>query len=138
MDYRDRSAFGYGTHLFADYKRMVLVDELEESEEFEERNLGEIPAKFEVCPTCEGRGTHVNPAIDSHGISSDEFYEDFEFCDAYMKGVYDVPCYECQGKRVVLVPDISENDPRMQEIIRRERDHYNYISEVEAERRRGC
>ncbi len=38
-----------------------------------------VPIKKEVCPVCEGHGIHVNPAIDSHGISSEEFWDDPDF-----------------------------------------------------------
>lgn len=66
-----------------------------------------LKAKFEVCPTCEGKGSHVNPSIDSHGLSAEDFAEDPDFREDYMNGTYDVPCAECGGKRVVMVPDES-------------------------------
>lgn len=65
----------------------------------------DIPTCFEVCPRCEGRGTHTNPAIDGHGISAEEMHEDPDFAEDYMRGVYDVQCYECDGLRVVEMPD---------------------------------
>jgi hypothetical protein len=68
----------------------------------------DLPAKFEVCPTCEGKGSHVNPSIDSHGISREEFDADPEFEEAYFAGRYDVTCHECKGQRVVLVVDESK------------------------------
>jgi hypothetical protein len=61
--------------------------------------------KFEVCPRCEGRGKHVNPAIDGHGLSAEDFDQDPDFREDYFSGVYDVPCYECKGDRVVKVPN---------------------------------
>lgn len=70
----------------------------------------EIPAKYEVCPRCEGRGTHVNPAIDEHGISPEEFAEDPDFEEAYFSGRYDVACEMCKGLRVILVPDETKAD----------------------------
>ena len=59
-------------------------------------------AQFVVCPTCEGKGTHVNPAVDGHGITSDEM-DDLgpDFFEDYMSGTYDVRCQECGGNRVV-------------------------------------
>ena len=60
--------------------------------------------KFEVCPHCEGRGTHVNRAVDGNGISAQEFADDPEFADAYFSGMYDVMCDTCNGKRVIAVP----------------------------------
>lgn len=68
-----------------------------------------IRVKFGVCPTCNGKGTHVNPSIDSHGITADEWDRDWSYEDreAYMSGGYDVSCYECHGKRVV--PEINRD-----------------------------
>ena len=57
--------------------------------------------QFAVCPTCDGNGTHVNPSIDSEGISAEQFYEDPDFEEAYFSGAYDVACAECGGQRVV-------------------------------------
>ncbi len=77
-------------------KLTVFIDDIEV----------EIPTKFEMCQRCQGSGTHVNPAVDGNGLSQEDFDEAGpEFRDDYMAGVYDVPCYECQGKRVVMIPD---------------------------------
>lgn len=57
--------------------------------------------QFAVCPTCEGRGSHVNPSIDSQGLSAEDFAEDPDFEEAYFSGAYDMPCSECHGQRVV-------------------------------------
>lgn len=70
-----------------------------------------LPAVYEVCPTCRGNGTHVNPAIDGNGLSQEDFAEDEDFREAYFRGDYDVTCGECGGKRVVLVPDVGRADP---------------------------
>lgn len=59
--------------------------------------LGEIPAKYEVCSTCDGRGQYVNPAIDEHGITADEFAEDPDFAEDYHRGTFDVTC--ARGRR---------------------------------------
>lgn len=60
-----------------------------------------LPGTNRVCPRCAGVGRHVNPAIDSHGISPEEFEEDPDFAEGYFSGRYDVPCEECAGERVV-------------------------------------
>jgi hypothetical protein len=82
-----------------DEKKMVAIVIGENETEVE------IPITFDVCDTCEGKGTHVNPSIDAHGITEDEWCQwnsgEQEF---YMSGGYDVECYECAGKRVVPVP----------------------------------
>lgn len=72
-----------------------------------EEEVLEFPAKFEVCWRCRGEGSHVNPAIDGHGLSQEDFDEDPDFRENYFSGVYDVPCYECKGYRVTLVMDES-------------------------------
>lgn len=68
-----------------------------------------LPISFGVCGTCEGKGRHVNPAIDSHGITASEWEEDYddEARETYMSGGYDVQCSECAGQRVV--PEIDES-----------------------------
>jgi hypothetical protein len=69
-----------------------------------------LPAKFEVyltclCLTCLGKGTHVNLAIDGNGLTREDFDEDPDFAEAYLRGDYDVTCTECKGQRVVAVVD---------------------------------
>lgn len=61
----------------------------------------EVPFKYEVCPTCNGKGSHVNPSIDAGGLSYDDFENDPDLHSNYFGGVYDVSCYECKGQRVV-------------------------------------
>lgn len=67
----------------------------------------EVPIKFEVCPTCNGRGTHTNPSIDCNGLTAEDFAEDPDFKEEYFSGRYDVQCYQCGGKNVV--PEINVN-----------------------------
>jgi hypothetical protein len=69
----------------------------------------EIPFKWEICPTCQGKGTHVNPAIDCGGISGEQFAEDPGFMHDYVNGLYDQPCNECHGRRVVAEPALEEH-----------------------------
>jgi hypothetical protein len=64
-----------------------------------------LPARFEVCPTCEGKGTHVNRAIDGNGLTREDFDQDPDFAEDYFRGGYDVQCEECKGTRVVAVVD---------------------------------
>lgn len=66
-----------------------------------------IPSRYEVCERCRGKGTHVNPSVDGNGLGREDF-EDDEFAEAYWSGQYDVPCEDCGGKRVVLVPNEEE------------------------------
>lgn len=76
-------------------------------ESFEEEFSQRMPRKAEVCQGCRGTGTHVNRAVDGHGISPAEFAEDPDFEEAYFSGVYDVRCDTCAGENVVWVADES-------------------------------
>ena len=69
----------------------------------------ELPGSFEVCGSCRGEGTHVNPSIDGNGITSEEWEHDWddESREMYMSGGYDVTCYECNGARVVWDVDLD-------------------------------
>jgi len=60
-----------------------------------------LPSKRVVCPQCDGTGKHVNPAIDGHGLSADDFAEDPDFAESYFSGVYDVRCELCNGNNVI-------------------------------------
>jgi len=87
-----------------DEKTMTITVEIHNSETDEPEELN-IPAVYEVCELCDGKGTHVNPSIDRNGISGETFQEDPDFMESYLKGDYDVPCVSCGGKRVSPVPD---------------------------------
>lgn len=77
-----------------------------------------LHAHFDVCGTCDGRGSVVNPSIDERGLTQEDFDEDPDFRVEYCRGRYDVPCPECAGRNVVLVPD-DENDPAALEAYQR-------------------
>lgn len=59
-----------------------------------------LPTIKKVCPVCDGEGKHVNPNIDSNGLSA-EMENDPDFMDDYRSGVYDTQCNYCKGLRVV-------------------------------------
>lgn len=76
----------------------------------------ELPACYEVCPDCEGHGSHLTPSIRNHAYSMEEFndafYEDDEKEEYFKRGGrYDVVCGTCSGKRVVLVVDERHLSP---------------------------
>lgn len=124
MDYRETTQTPPGWK--ADHIQMILIDENEEVS---------YKAAYVVCPTCDGKGKHVNPAIDSHGISQEEFDEDPEFRSSYFSGHYDIPCNGCEGRRVILEPYTKEG---LREYNQAWEDEWNYRAECEAERRMGC
>lgn len=58
-------------------------------------------AKYIVCPGCGGEGKTVNPNVDAHGLSADDFRDDPDFAADYFSGLYDVACGACGGLRVI-------------------------------------
>ena len=74
-----------------------------------EEDFVKLRVEFEVCGTCDGKGKHVNPAIDSNGLTAEDFDRDPDFRENYFSGMYDVPCHECHGRRVV--PTLPDNAP---------------------------
>lgn len=93
-----------------------------------------LPGKYEVCPRCSGHGTHLNPSIGEHCYSSEEFEREFadeEDRDNYFKrgGIYDVECFECKGKRVVVRPDLDRCTKEQKE------GYKKHVRRLDAERR---
>ena len=134
MDKRERNNRWY--HEF-DERRMVIVLVHPEYLESDDQ-INEVPAHYVVCETCEGKGSHVNPSIDSHGISPEEFAEDPDFAEQYFSGAYDQQCNECHGARVV--PDIDEDRATEAEKNAAEdviESHIRFANEQAYERRMG-
>ena len=97
-----------------------------------------LPVKFEVCETCNGRGSHGDPSIDCNGLTSDDFCDDPDFEEEYFSGSYDVTCYECGGRRVCpIIDDISLN-AEQREAVEAIRQNAEYDAMVAAEIRYGC
>jgi hypothetical protein len=113
-----------------DWKNMQLVFDYDEEEVV-------CPAKADVCPVCHGKGKYVNPAIDSQGLTREDFEEDPDFADEYKSGLYDITCQSCGGKNVILVPDDPNSDcaRQLEEIMKSE--YETRVTEM-AERRMGA
>jgi len=94
-----------------------------------------VEVKFVVCDTCQGRGSHVNPSIDAHGLTGADFAEDPDFAEEYFSGAYDQPCNECGGASTVPIP---RDETIWKAIQDKWRDDAEYRAEVEAERRMGA
>ena len=109
--------------------------------EIHDDDLGEVelPTKKAVCPRCRGTGTHVNPAIDGNGLTSEDFDDDPDFREAYFAGRYDVVCYDCRGNNVIDVLDEDRCTPEQLAAYDR---HCKAMWEIEAceaaERRAGA
>lgn len=131
MDRRDQSHQWY-TSFHEDRMVLVLEGAGPDNEDLE------IPAVFAVCETCDGRGQHVNPGVDAHGLTAEDFADDPDFADDYRSGAYDVPCAECGGRRVmpVIAPDAPAALRQLAE--NWQRDYYAALAEYAAERRMGA
>ena len=95
-------------------------------ENADEIELEGIPFTWTVCRTCDGKGKYVNPNIDRQGISPEEFMEDPDFFCDYKRGLYDMPCAMCEGKRVMPVPHAGQCDPEKLKMIR---DHIEWVAQ---------
>lgn len=138
MDCRDRvRMYPKWYKSFDARKRTIIISlsyEDEDDGDFEEDV--EFPMKFEVCPLCHGKGKHVNPSIDAHGISREEFADDPDFMEDYLSGYYDVDCYECDGHNVV--PEIDDNSSRMTDELKEKLKQFREYQKEEAKYRRIC
>ena len=101
-DRRDRSwAYIWWSEIRQKTKTAILNDWFDD---LAERIGREHDVTMERCDTCNGKGSHVNPSIDSHGLTEEDFDEDEGFRSDYMSGAYDQQCGECSGSGVVPVP----------------------------------
>jgi hypothetical protein len=75
----------------------------------EDDNELHLATRNEVCSRCGGDGTH--DAWEGGMTASEMAEQGEEFFDDYLAGHYSVPCTECQGRRVVAVPDEDRADP---------------------------
>lgn len=120
-----------------DEDRMVMIVELidDDGDEYE----AELPIKFDVCGRCMGKGSHTNPNIGA--ITSEEWESDWDYeeRERYVSGVYDVPCEECDGRRVMSVIDEKLCSP---DNLQRYYDYLNDMADLrreeDMERRYGC
>lgn len=97
----------------------------------------DLPARYDVCPDCEGKGTTLNENLRG-AFTAREFYECFDDEESraeYFKGgdgIYGVPCKTCEGKRVVPVVDEKACD---EALLKKYRDHVESEERYERERR---
>lgn len=96
-----------------------------------------VPIHFIVCPGCDGHGKYVNPSIDAHGLTREDFDEDPDFEEGYWRGDYDVRCSLCEGERVIPSPDNVE-DEIVKEICERIDYRQSSRAEMLAEMRYGA
>ena len=72
---------------------------------------GEITVEgtYEVCPTCQGNGSHFRSDLDENNLM-DGMQEDgdYEGIESYYAGQFDENCTQCYGKRVVERPNLPK------------------------------
>jgi RecJ-like exonuclease len=77
----------------------------------------DLPAKFEICPSCDGCGTDRGRSVecDGGGFTASEWAEqDEEFKEQYLSGFYDRQCETCKGHTGrILVVDEERCDPKI-------------------------
>jgi hypothetical protein len=144
MDSRDIWASTAPWHTHIDRKRMVayvaLTGDVADPDDdgSEEERLTEVPIRFEVCSLCGGKGSHVNPSIDSEGLTAEDFAEDPDFEESYRGGDYDVTCNRCGGERVVAVVDEERCDPTILKAVHdKQAANYEYACQSVHEREMG-
>ena len=85
-----------------------------------------VPCKYAVCPTCNGKGTHVNPSIDCNGLTASDFEDDPGFMEDYFSGVYNETCYGCGGRNVVPIPDIDRFPSKFEKLAAKFQAQFTY------------
>ena len=139
MDRRDYMAqFGKEIEEGFDVAEMVWVVVMEDDDGLEE--TVKLPARYVVCGTCDGKGKHVNPSIDSHGIGEEEWDRDWSHEDKenYHSGMYDIQCNECKGR--TTTPSINHElvtksmNKKWQEALQYEQDRLDGIAADARER----
>ena len=96
-----------------------------------------VPSKRELCRECDGTGR--TDCFDN-GISSEMWSEmNGDEREEYRGGMYDAPCRECKGAKVVEVPDYDAMTPEQRKGVD---DYYaemaSLAADEAAERRAGC
>jgi DnaJ-class molecular chaperone len=79
---------------------------LEYCEQHDGSDFMMLPGVMEVCPTCNGTGSHDRRDLDcSLLVESMQADGDHEGVQDYMNGYYSQTCEQCKGKNVVGVPN---------------------------------
>jgi len=84
----------------------------EEVRRFEECEGVKLPLHKEVCPDCDGEGSHAKHLGAYTQADREEMGEEwYEFIADVTSGHYDRPCEGCAGLRVIDVVDEHLTDP---------------------------
>jgi hypothetical protein len=114
----------------AERKPDTLYLENDDSEDIE------IPSRYVVCGTCDGRGQHSHrfgaiPMADFMGPEWDD-----ESREDYIAGRYDEQCGTCKGRRVVLVVDVDRCTPEQRKLVEEDAEAAAESAAEEASERR--
>ena len=131
-DYRDNARDERWWADIRGSRALFLVDDPDLSDYDPDEEGIWVPFEWVVCDACGGEGKYVNPNIDRHGLTSEDF-EDEDFRDMYTSGAYDVTCELCQGRNVI--PRFTGDHKTGQLIEREIAERQAYAAEAEAERR---
>ncbi len=126
-----------------------LTSEDDDGEETEETFT--FPAKYEVCPECEGTGTELIEGLKGVAFTSEEFaecFDDDEDREAYFNpgSHYHTSCSHCVGRTTVLVvneeklsAEEKKDYDRYQEVTEKKEREDSYFRSIErAERMMGA
>lgn len=143
-----------------DVKQMVFLvadPEVEETSDYEPGDVLEmfregddlpkgiliLPARYEVCGRCDGKGTHWHESLDN-GITQEDRERDWD-ADSWDQlinhGLMDVQCKKCHGQRVVPVPMDTISAPEARKALQIfeewHREEADYAALCAMERRMG-
>ena len=138
-DSRVRAA--HSGNFYKSIGKSTLTVVIYDDEKDEETDV-EFPFKWEVCPLCNGKGSHVNPSIDCNGLTAEDFYEDPDLAEDYFSGMYDQQCNQCHGRTTVPVIDEDRCNKEQKEWLAMLRENQKADAEYQQicawERRMGC
>ena len=97
----------------------------------------QLEGKREVCPRCDGSGSHVRDDLDDSRMVDDMREDgDDEGLARYFGGAFDEVCTQCHGENVISVPVLD--DEMQKEIDDWHQAEWEYQRECAAERRMGA
>ena len=124
------------------FDESAMTAEVTVYDEDDDEVVETMPVKHKVCDLCDGSGSHVNPAIDSGGLTFDDWDGDPDFAEDYRSGRYDISCLACDGSGNSVEIDEDRLDDRQREVLElleeRARDDAEYEAMVASEIRFGC
>lgn len=106
-----------------------ITIEIEDPDNEDEMMEVTLRTSFELCPTCEGSGVSCGGLV----FTQSDFDEDPDLRQNLAEGLYDRPCHECNGLRVIEVVD--EDQPYYEQYLRQEQARADYEAERRSEMR---